>query len=259
MNYLAIAGIQARMGSTRFPGKVMEDICGKPMIHRVVDRVRQCNMIDDVIVLVPEQEGKTKLTTYCRHHKIPITTGDQDDVFSRYWDTFYNRQISADYVVRITSDCPLIEPKLIDYQIRKMNEECADLVLMEDEEHVRGTLGGATIMSHYALRTASELIQGDKRDREHVASFFFKRDAWRFRHIKIKPNPIYSKIPRLRLCVDEPPDLELVRRVYEHFGDTPFMTTQVIDYLDKHPEVRRLNMEVQDSEDNKALRRMERG
>lgn len=104
--------IQARMSSSRLPGKVLLDIGGKPMLARVIDRCRRATLVDEVIVATTNEAEDDPIVTFCQQYEVPYYRGSQFDVLDRYYQAA--RQFQADVVVRITADCPLIDPQLID-------------------------------------------------------------------------------------------------------------------------------------------------
>ena len=115
MNIVAV--IQARMGSSRLPGKVLMDVGGKPMLERVYDRVEQSHFVNKIVIASPNQLTDQPIWQLCRDKGWATSFGDEHDVLSRYWTAAQHYR--ADLIVRITSDCPLIDPALIDTAIEK--------------------------------------------------------------------------------------------------------------------------------------------
>ncbi len=107
-----VAIIQARMGSTRLPGKVLQDLAGEPMLARVVNRAWQAELLDDVVVATTTQSTDDAIAHLCAEHDWLCFRGSEEDVLDRYYRSALAHQ--ADVIVRITSDCPLIEPEIID-------------------------------------------------------------------------------------------------------------------------------------------------
>ena len=105
-----VAIIQARMGSSRFPGKVLQPILGKPMLWHIVRRVRGARSIDEVVVAVPDTPADEVLRQFCRDYEIPFFAGSEADVLDRFLGAA--RQFGADPVLRITADCPLVDPQV---------------------------------------------------------------------------------------------------------------------------------------------------
>ena len=107
-----VAIIQARLGSQRLPGKVLRQICGKPMIERVHQRVQRCESIDQTVVAISDSDADDPLAEYCQSKAWNVVRGSENDVLSRY--VLAAETFQADRVVRITSDCPLIDPQTVD-------------------------------------------------------------------------------------------------------------------------------------------------
>lgn len=105
------AFVQARMGSTRLPGKVLINIHGKPMLHHVIRRLNVSTYIDDIIVVTSGESQDDYIETYCDEHGVKIFRGDENDVLSRYYNA--SELYVSEYVLRVTADCPVIDPYLI--------------------------------------------------------------------------------------------------------------------------------------------------
>lgn len=249
-----VAGIQARTGSSRLPRKVMADLEGRTLIERVVERARMAQHVDAVVVLTSNAAQDDELAALCEAREIEVRRGDEHDVLSRYLGIA--AEMRPEYVVRITGDCPLIEPAFIDRQLELLLATGADFARVAPGG-IDGTLCGMGAMSRQALKASAESV--DPRDREHVGTFFFERERARFVSADLEVDPIYRH-HGLRLTVDEPADLALVRAVYaEHapFGrPATFSTASVIRWLELNPDVAALNSGVEESADNRALRRM---
>ena len=112
-----VAIIQARMGSTRLPGKVMKELAGETVLARVVNRTRRATLLDEVVVATTSAARDDVIVDECRRLGVPCFRGDENDVLDRYYQCA--RQFHAETIVRITSDCPLIDPHLIRNSIEK--------------------------------------------------------------------------------------------------------------------------------------------
>lgn len=252
----AIVGIQARMSSSRLPGKSLADVAGLPLIQRVVDRARAASRVDLVCVLTSDEASDDPLVRYCEEHGILVRRGPLEDVFARYEalvDEFQPR-----YVVRVTGDCPLIDPEHIDAQLVALEQHDADFAPIPEAEHIFAGQGAFSARALAAAATST-----DPRDREHVGSFYFARNAGQFRFVEL---PLREELrglchEELRLCVDEAPDLELVRLVFERFAPCHGSIVPLVDvlrWLDEAPQPRALNQAVQHSADNLAIQAMRR-
>jgi spore coat polysaccharide biosynthesis protein SpsF (cytidylyltransferase family) len=253
-----VAAVQARMGSSRLPGKVLADLGGKPLIQRVVERVRACALVDEVFVLTSEAKSDDPLVECLAELAIPYRRGPVDDVLTRYLDLV--EELRPSHLVRVTGDCPFVEPDFIDLQLGALRAFDADLVRVVTRQPgaIDGTLGGQTALSVRAVRAAQ--ASDDPRDREHVGSFFLLRHARDFVQVELEIAPELER-PGLRLSVDEPADLEFARRVWGAVDleqDGLFPLARALRWIDAHPEVRACNREVKESADNQALRALAR-
>jgi len=172
------------------------------------------------------------------------------------------KEFEPGVVVRVCADSPLVEPEMIDREVEALRSQGKQRVRLvgNEEGECEGTLGGASIFSAAALleafqATKARATASARRDREHVGSFYFREAD--LSEAEVEAPGVY-RVPGLRLCVDEAPDLELIRRVFEHFGDDDFTTAAAIRWLLANPDVRALNAAVEESDDNRDLRRIDR-
>lgn len=229
--------IQARMGSSRLPAKVLSDLEGETMIGRVVRRVRRATGPDRVVVAIPRNSSDDTLAELCHSRNWPFFRGSEKDVLDRFYGAA--RENGAAAVVRVTSDCPLIDPGIIDTVVNLLEQGDWDYVsnILEPRTFPRGLDVEAFTMA--ALRVAwKEDANPDWR--EHVTPYFY-RNPRRFRLRGVQSTEDYSE---MRWTVDTPEDLELVRRIYRHFGDDAFAWTDVLQVLKEHPEWLDLNRDV---------------
>lgn len=249
-----IAAVQARMGSTRLPGKVLADLGGKPLVQRIVERLRTAALVDEVYVLTSEARTDDVLVERLAELGIPFRRGPVDDVLTRYLDLV--EELGPTHLVRVTGDCPFVDPDFIDLQLGALRAFDADLVHVVTRQPgaIDGTLGGQSAFSARALRAVQ--ASDDPRDREHVGSFFFVRHAAEFARVELEVGAEFE-LSGLRLQVDEPADLEFVRRVFAAVdleGDGLFPLARALRWIQAHPEVRGCNRHVKESLDNQALR-----
>lgn len=202
----AVAGIQARMGSSRLPGKSLADVAGLPLIRRVYDRARAARSLDAVVVLTSVEAADDALASYCEASDIPVRRGPEQDVFARY--TQLMDEFDPRYVLRITGDCPFVSPAHIDAQVAALEAHDADFAPAGAAEHI---FPGQGAISARALRLAESST--DPEDREHVGSFYLARRRAEFRTVTMQ-TASFAGSEGLRLCVDEAADLEQARAVY---------------------------------------------
>lgn len=234
-----VAIIQARFGSTRLPGKVLLDLAGEPMLARVVDRTRRAQTLDDVVVATTVQPADDVIADLCAERGWPCFRGSEEDVLDRYYRAAQAHQ--ADVVVRITSDCPLIEPEVVDRVVHEF------LQRQPEVDYACNVLPGRTfprgldteVMRFDVLKQAWG-EDGNSAWREHVTPYI-QRNPDLFRIHCVTHEVDYS---HMRWTVDTSEDLAFVRRIYGHFGHDCFSWGEVLAVLEKHPEWSETNRHV---------------
>lgn len=237
MSARPVAVIQARLGSTRLPGKVLADVGGAPMLARMIERVRAATTLADVCLAVPEGPGDEPLRGLAASLGVPCHAGPEDDVLARYAGAA--ARWGADPVVRLTADCPLIDPGLVD--------RCVETFLATDGCEF-ASLGGSfpdgldcEVVSAAALGRAHRDARL-RSEREHVTPFIWKRpDVFRCVLVRFP-----ERLGHLRWTVDEPRDLELVRAVYARLyaPGRVFGWQAIVDLLGREPALVALNANI---------------
>ena len=238
----AAAIVQARMGSTRLPGKTLAPLGDSTVIDWVIDRVSAAALVDDVIIATTTLANDDALAEHLRERGIRCVRGDADDVLSRYM--LAARETSASVYVRITADCPFVDPEIIDTAVGAI--AATDGVDYASTSQAGYYPRGLDVEAFRpdALIEADRLAS-DRDEREHVTLYIYRHPE-RFA-IAAVPGPTWVRRPDLRFTVDEPEDLDLVRAVVGGLGATPasLITSDVVDFLDRHPEIRELNAAVE--------------
>ncbi|MCX6355545.1 MAG: glycosyltransferase family protein [Candidatus Aureabacteria bacterium] len=232
-----VAVIQARMGSTRLPGKVMKDICGRTMLARVVGRTRRASLLDEVIVATTVNADDDAIVAECSKLGVQTFRGEEYDVLDRYYRAALHARASA--VVRITSDCPLIDPEVTDKVIGAFLEGVVDCASNSLERTYPLGLDVAAVSMDALSRAWSEATE--RYERVHVTPFICLNPS-RFRILSVKGDGDYSGY---RWTVDTPEDLEFVRMVYAKLGgEKMFLWQEVIDLLEREPWIAEINRHV---------------
>ncbi len=230
--------IQARTGSTRLAGKVLLPLSAQgSVLDWVVARVRQNSVVPKIILATTTLEQDNVLECYASEHGLELYRGSEQDVLERYLGA--GKQFGLDVLVRITADCPLIEPALIDTVIETGWQSGVEYVSTED--YPRGS-GDIEFVTMDALRAADMAAGGEKFYREHVTTYVVNHPhQFRLRFLQA-PQDLQRAA---RLTVDELADLEMVRRICEHFAPRmDFHLNEILEYLDAHPEISALNQQV---------------
>ena len=233
-----VAIIQARMGSTRLPGKVLKDLEGKTVLGRVVERLQRCQTINELLVATTDRPADDAIIAECRKISVSASRGDQDDVLDRY---FRAAQLTkADAVVRVTSDCPLIDPEVTDKTVSAFLEAKPDYASnVMTRTYPRGL--DTETFSFDALGRAWQHARKPY-EREHVTPYIYQHPE-EFTLVSVTGEFDYSSH---RWTVDTVEDLEFVRAVYSRLGaDDVFSGRAVLDLLELHPELVELNRSVE--------------
>jgi spore coat polysaccharide biosynthesis protein SpsF len=231
--------VQARMTSTRLPGKVLLPLAGEPMLIRLVERLRRVQRADGIVIATTGKTTDDPIAALCAQLGVPCHRGSEHDVLSRYADAA--RLHGADVVVRITADCPLIDPALIDQVIAAH--------AAGDSDYVSNMLpptwpyGMAVEVFSAAALAQAHTEATQPAEREHVTPFIYWHPE-RYRLLNVASTVDLSQH---RWTVDTPEDYELVRRLFEHLMPTHphFTQADVLALLEQHPDWIALNQHVQ--------------
>ncbi len=225
------------MGSTRLPGKVLMDVAGQTALARVVERVRRATLINECLVATTDRPADDVIVDECRRCSLSVSRGDQDDVLDRYYRAA--QLAKADVVVRITSDCPLIDPEITDKTIAAFLK--AEVDYASNALHRTYPRGLDTeAMSFDALARAWQNA-GKQHEREHVTPYIYEHPE-KFKILCVTGDVDYSKH---RWTLDTPEDLEFIRAVYSRMSqDANFSWHDVLTLLRQNPELMGINRSV---------------
>ena len=265
-----VAIIQGRMSSSRLPGKILADIAGQPMLQRVFIRTSRSASVSQTVFATTTDASDDPVAEYCHFSGIPFTRGSLYDVLDRYYQTA--KQAKADVVVRITADCPVIDPELIDAVVNtvisdqsSVSGEPFDFACnrLPPPYHRTYPIGlDIEACTFNALEQAWKKAK-EPQHREHVMPYFYEgvqliTDSVPFgdnRSLQTGISPRGYNIALLhhttdfgdyRWTVDTPEDLEFMRQVYAHFnGRDDFSWKEVLDLVHDNPELMKINAGVE--------------
>jgi len=234
-----VAIIQARMGSSRMPGKVLRPICGRPMLWHIVQRLRFMTVILETVVATSDRPGDEPIRCFCREQGIPFFAGSEEDVLDRFYQAA--RTFEGDPLIRVTGDCPFVDPDLVGrlleyYETGKYDHAGiatgAGAVFLNSGRFPDGL--DAECFS-FALLERAWREATDKGDREHVTPYIW-RNKELFHCGQLTSALDFS---HLRWTVDNEEDFLLVSEIYQalYREDAPFLMTDVLAYLERHPEL----------------------
>jgi spore coat polysaccharide biosynthesis protein SpsF len=227
------------MGSTRLPGKVLLDLAGEPMLCRVVQRLSRARTLDAVWIATTIHEHDDVLAMLCAEREWPCFRGKEEDVLDRYYHAAH--EAGAEKIVRVTSDCPLIDPDIVDRVVLALGER-EGTVYSSNTVPIRTFPGGLDVEAFdvSALETTWREASSPS-DREHVTPYIWSQPE-RFSQAKVTAEDDFS---HHRWMVDTEEDYALVRQVYAHFGNGSFGWRDVLELIGKHPDWSEINAHVQ--------------
>ncbi len=232
-----VATIEARMTSSRLPGKVLMSASEKPMLLHLVDRLKTVPSLDDIVIATTINPADNAIVDFAREHSINFYRGSENDVMSRVIESA--EKYKADVIVEITGDCPIIDPQIIEQTIQMFKVHNADYV---SNAHIRGyPIGMDTQVFLTETLKKSAAMTNDLLDREHV-TLHIRNNPQIFSHIHLVPPPeLYW--PDLGLTLDELSDFELLKIIIEYFyEDNPFFSClDVVKLLKSRPDLLNLN------------------
>ena len=232
--------IQARMGSSRLPGKVLREVNGRPLLSYMLERVSAARTLDRVVIATTDRLQDDAIVEFCRKQGIFVFRGSEDDVLDRYYQCAL--RLKADSVVRLTSDCPLIAPWVID--------EIVEVYLSGNYDYVANTAPpvgtypdgmDVEVFSFAALERAWREARKPS-EREHVTFYF-----WQNPHLfKTYRHDLSENLSDYRLTVDYPEDFEVIQAILSTlYPQNPLFTMQeIITFLQQNPEIRARNASI---------------
>jgi spore coat polysaccharide biosynthesis protein SpsF len=235
------AYIQARMGSTRLPGKVLKKILGKPVLEFLVERLSEAKEIDDIIILTSTLAADDAIAMFCQEKKIACFRGSEEDVLDRYYQAALER--GPEGVVRITADCPLIDPDIVDQVVKTFRQDFPKIDYVSNSLERTFPRGlDVEVFSFNALQQAfKHAIRPE--EREHVTVYLY-------RHPELFQLKNVAHIPSLahhRWTVDTPEDFALIRLILENLYpfNPQFRLKDVLQLLAQHPAWSQLNAHIE--------------
>ncbi len=232
---------QARMTSTRLPGKVMKEILGKPLLEYQIERLRRVDEADEVVIATTTNNSDQPIVELCEDLGVAYYCGSEEDVLSRYYEAAVN--FAADTVVRVTSDCPLIDPAVVDKVIKYYKNK------RDNYDYVSNTLqrtyprGMDTEVFPFKALEEAFLNAGEQPEREHVTPYI----CWHPERYRLHNVNYHEDKSRHRWTVDEVEDFILIKNIIEavYPFNPQFDMEDVLGLLNKHPEWVELNAGVE--------------
>lgn len=234
--------VQARMGSERLPKKVIRPILDQAMIIYTLNRLKKAKYIDEIVLATTVEAADQHLVNIVKKQGYKVFRGDENNVLKRFVDTY--EKYGGDIIVRITGDCPLIDPIIVDNVISYFMINNFDYVRLDvPETFIRG-FDVEVFSAKTLLKVWEEVFSLDNshRYKEHVTLYIYENPD-KFKIGFVRGNEFYNK--DYRLSVDTLEDFKLVETIFNYFKDEYIEAKKVVKYLDQNPSIANINKDIQ--------------
>jgi len=226
--------VQARMGSTRLPGKSLMEINGKPVLGIVLERLNQCKKLDEIVVATTTNKKDLAIEEFCKQNSTTCFRGDEENVLKRFFECA--KENSFGTIIRITADCPLIDPKTVDKAVEVFKQGKFDYVSnVALRSFPRGL--DVEVLSFKALEKSFKRAKKGF-DKEHVTHYIYSNPT-EFKIGNVKAEKSLFR-PELRFCVDTEQDFKLIKAILSHFNNL-VPIEDAIKFIDQDPELKSLS------------------
>lgn len=234
--------VQARMGSTRLPGKVLEDVAGKPMLWHLVNRLKRARSLNSIIIATTNNAIDKPILKFARDFGIECYAGNETDVLDRYYQAA--TEFNVDIICRITADCPLVDPQVLDKTIQCFLKADCDYA----SNASKPTYPDGLDVEVFSFSTLKKLWQEARlaSEREHVTPYI-RNNPEKFKIVDVQNDVDLSYF---RWTVDNKEDLELVRQIYHHLyvEDSIFYMSDILELFRSNPHLKHINQGISRNE-----------
>lgn len=234
--------IQARMGSTRLPGKILKDLMGKTVLRHVIERVQQAHSIDEIIIATTMLDQDDAVAHEAVKCGVKYFRGSEEDVLARYY--LAAKETDADTVVRITSDCPLIDPLVTDEIVNFFNEkQVYDIVTNASSDLSKRTYPRGLDTEVFTFDVLEQAFKkADKPyQREHVTPYIYENSSEIYYYRNQSDYSMY------RWTLDTEKDFALIKEIYGHLykGTHDFYLSDILKLFEEYPELLNINSHIE--------------
>jgi len=236
--------IQARLGSTRLPGKIMMNLDSENLVlDYVVNQLKFCKYFDKIIIATTTLKQDNSLVKYSKNNKLDYFCGDENDVLDRFYQCA--RHFSFSIIVRVTSDCPLIDPNIVDTVIDKLVKGNFDYTTNK-LPLINSKCPHGTEVEVFSFKTLEKTWLESKKisEREHVTPYIYYNPK-KFRIFNLDYEKNFS---HMRYTIDRPKDLELVQKIVKKIKTRPILTENIVKLFTTEPELPLINSEYKRNE-----------
>jgi len=235
--------IQARLGSTRLPEKALLKVNGRPLLSCMIERVKRAGKIDKIVIATTTSHLDNKIEVFCKNENVEYFRGSENDVLDRYYKCA--KQIGAKVIVRLTSDCPLIDPAVIDEVINCYLENSFKYDFVANTAPPPGTYPDGMDVEVFSFDLLGKAWKNAKKpsEREHVTFYFWKNPDL----FKVYRHDLKTDLSKYRLTIDYEEDYLLIKKIIEHFHDDKLLFTMedIIAFLKSNPDIAKINQHIE--------------
>ncbi len=244
-----VASIEARMGSSRLPGKAMLDFSGKPALHLLIERLSRSRFIDEIVIATTVNPIDDVLESLGKELGVRTFRGSEDDVLGRVVGAV--EFVNGDLIAEITGDCPLMDPEVIDYVINEFISNSPEYDYVTNIGYVGDEVREIPIGMDVRVFTFRDLkhiseITNDPEDREHVSLYFFRGGKDKYKLHNVSTPDRWKRKYNPRLALDTKEDYEMLKHIHEALSasDDKYGLEDILNYLDANQEVLKINSSV---------------
>jgi len=244
-----VASIEARMTSSRLPGKVLMEIDGKPVLEILIDRLKRSKYINEIVIATSSNDADDRIEELGKELNVAVFRGSEDDVLGRVVGAV--ETLKGDIIVEITGDCPLMDPEVMDSVIEEYIENYPEYDYVTNIGYVENEVREIPIGMDIRVFTFKDLkyiseITDDPEDREHVSLYFFRTGKNKYKLFNIKTPDKWKRNYSVRLALDTKEDFQFIEKIYTELNkiNKEFGLEDILNFLDENKELLKINSEV---------------
>lgn len=235
--------VQARVGSTRLPGKILKEICGKTILHHEIDRLKKCKEIDEIVIATTDKEDDDKIVNEAKKLSVKYFRGSENDVLSRFY--YAAKENNADIIVRVTSDCPCIDFEILDKMLIYFKDKYKEKQVDYLSNTIKRTYPRGYDIEIFTFSALEKSYINAKKEyeREHVTPYIYDKTN-NFLKLSFENKEDYSEY---RVTLDTIEDFIVIKNIFEnlYYKNPYFKLNDVVQYLNNNLHIVDINKHIE--------------
>ena len=235
--------VQARVGSTRLPGKILKEICGKTILYHEIDRLKKCKEIDEIVIATTDKEDDDKIVNEAKKLSVKYFRGSENDVLSRFY--YAAKENNADIVVRVTSDCPCIDFEILDKMLIYFKDKYKEKQVDYLSNTIKRTYPRGYDIEIFTFSALEKSYINAKKEyeREHVTPYIYDKTN-NFLKLSFENKEDYSEY---RVTLDTIEDFIVIKNIFEnlYYKNPYFKLNDVVQYLNNNLHIVDINKHIE--------------